>query len=135
MSGYRFLQVERNMNFKRLYNQKQIEPDIYFKFICFYNAKTELYDRSLTDMRSPFDNTEAYIIGKNRVYSNAFAKSLYDWIVNYVRFYINQPFSRERWNKAQNHSYTAQGWIDMFKYFKNKNDKVIIELERGYEKL
>lgn len=35
--------------------------DIYFLFHCLYNAKTELYDRTLTDMRSRHDPTEAFI--------------------------------------------------------------------------
>ena len=121
------------MDFKQFYNQKTIEPDIYFKFVCFYNAKTELHDRTLTDMRSPHDNTEAYIVGENRVYSNVFAKQLYDWIVNYIRFYMKQPFSKERWNRAKKANYSAQGWIDIFNYLKNKNDEIIIDMEKRLE--
>ena len=35
--------------------------DIYFKMHCLYNAETELYDRSLTDMRDKYDPTSAYV--------------------------------------------------------------------------
>ncbi len=122
------------MDFKQFYNQNIIEPDIYFKFVCFYNAKTELYDRTLTDMRGPHDNTEAYIVGQNRVYSNCFAKRLYDWTVNYIRFYTNQSFSKERWNRSQkSFHYSAQGWIDMFNYLKKENDKIIIDIVKSWE--
>lgn len=38
-----------------------IFDDIYFLIHCIYNAKTELYDRILTDMRSKHDPTEAFI--------------------------------------------------------------------------
>ena len=39
--------------------------DIYFLLHCLYNAKTELYDRTLTDMRSRYDPTEAFIVSWN----------------------------------------------------------------------
>lgn len=40
--------------------------DIYFLFRCLYNARTELYDRTLTDMRSRCDPTEAFIDAYNK---------------------------------------------------------------------
>lgn len=51
--------MEDNINWKNYYQQEPIEPDIYLKFVCFYQAVTELYDRTLTDMRSPYDKTES----------------------------------------------------------------------------
>ena len=51
--------------------------DIYFLLHCLYNAKTELYDRTLTDMRSRYDPTEAFIEGWNRSRSNWYSKKLY----------------------------------------------------------
>lgn len=90
------------MDFKQMYNQEVLEPNIYFKFVCFYNAKTELHDRTLTDMRSPHDNTEAYIVGENR---------------------------------AKKANYSEQGWIDIFNYLKNKNDEIIIDMEKSWEEV
>ena len=43
------------------WNFKNDYEDIYFLLHCLYNAKTELYDRTLTDMRSRYDPTEAFI--------------------------------------------------------------------------
>lgn len=108
--------------------------DIYFKFICFYNAKTELHDRTLTDMRSQCDNTEAYVVGENRAYSIHFAISLYIWIKKYIMWYTKQPFSIERWNRVrQNYIYySAQGWIDVFNYLKDENDEAIIDIEKSW---
>lgn len=40
--------------------------DIYFLLHVLYNAKTELYDRTLTDMRSRYDPTEAFINAYNK---------------------------------------------------------------------
>lgn len=124
------------MDFKKMYNQEVCKSDIYFKFVCFYNAKTELYDRTLTDMRSPHDKTEAFITKDNKTYSNFFAKSLYDWVGKYIMWYTRQSFSIERWNRAQKSVYySAQGWIDMFNYLKNKNDEIIIDIERSWEEI
>lgn len=39
---------------------------IYYKLACFYQAKTELYDRTLTNLRERYDPTSVYIIGENR---------------------------------------------------------------------
>lgn len=52
--------------------------DIYFLLHCLYNAKTELYDRTLTDMRSRYDPTEAFIDGWNKSKSNLYSRKLYD---------------------------------------------------------
>lgn len=47
---------------ERRVEELNLERDnIYFKMHCLYNAKTELFDRSLTDMRSKHDPTEAFI--------------------------------------------------------------------------
>ena len=50
----------------------------YYKVRCYYNAKTELYDRTLTDEREPWDNTSAFIHnGYIRKLSNEYAIYLY----------------------------------------------------------
>ncbi|MBC5688097.1 hypothetical protein H8S37_04005 [Mediterraneibacter sp. NSJ-55] len=46
------------------------------KMVCFYQAKCEIYDRSLTDLRSPYDKTEAFIVGEAKKYSTHYAESL-----------------------------------------------------------
>ena len=50
--------------------------DFYFLLHVLYNAKTELYDRTLTDKRSRYDPTEAFIDGWNKSRSN--------WYSNYM---------------------------------------------------
>ena len=37
------------------------EKSDYYKLACLYMGLTEMYDRSLTDERSHFDNTEAFV--------------------------------------------------------------------------
>ena len=46
--------------------EEQYYKDLWFKLCCFYHAQTELYDRSLTDLRSSYDKTESYITVENR---------------------------------------------------------------------
>ena len=47
------------------------------KIYIYYMAKTELYDRTLTNMRSPYDSTEAFITDKFSIrLSNKYAITL-----------------------------------------------------------
>lgn len=96
-----------------------MNDDIYFKMHCLYNAETELYDRSLTDMRDKYDTTEAYIGCSNEVRnkSNAYAKRLYRWCRNNIEYETGRPFDHAQWIgsvKGCNHL-SAQGWIDLYK--------------------
>lgn len=65
----------------RVTSENDIFNNIYFKMHCLYNAKTEIYDRTLTDMRDRYDPTSAYINCSYEVRSasNQYAYSLYLW--------------------------------------------------------
>lgn len=118
-------------NWKRYYHQQPIEPDIYFQFVCFYQAVTELYDRTLTDMRSPYDETEAYFGGRFREYkrySDLYSERLYNQIVKYIEKKTNQLFDIRRWKKEIRQRYSAQGWIDVFERLKEENDEIILDM-------
>ena len=92
--------------------------DIYFLLHCLYNAKTELYDRTLTDMRSRYDPTEAFIDGWNKDSSNWYSKTKSRFIHRYWKECV--------W-KFQ--SLSAQGWIDLYQQLikENKYDSWILE--------
>ena len=62
-------------------SENDIFNNIYFKMHCLYNAKTEIYDRILTDMRDRYDPTSAYIgySSEIRSVSNQYSYSLYQW--------------------------------------------------------
>ena len=89
--------------------------DLYFKALVFYNAKTEIYDRSLTDMRSPYDYTEAYIIGDIRSKSKSYAFRLYGILKQYIEIKTNK-FDTYLWNNLKRNYkyYTSQYWIDIY---------------------
>lgn len=84
---------------------------LWYKLCVYYYAKTELYDRTLTDLRSPIDPTEAYIIGENRIYSNRYALSLRQFIM-YVAKKLN--ITNCHLNAFIGHRLSAQGWIDEY---------------------
>lgn len=108
-----------------------MNDDIYFKMHCLYNAETELYDRSLTDMRDKYDSTEAYIGWSNEVRnkSNAYAKRLYRWCRNNIEYEIGRPFDFDLWNKSINGyiNLSAQGWIDLYKFLLSSQE---LEVDR-----
>lgn len=94
--------------------------DTYFKMHCLYNAETELYDRSLTDMRDRYDPTEAYIGCSNEVRSksNAYAYRLYQWCRREIEYKTGRPFDFMLWQESVRgyDNMTAQGWINLYKY-------------------
>lgn len=90
--------------------------DFWFKLWCYYKAKTELYDRTLTNMRSPHDSTEAFVTGKIRGTSCSYAFDLYNKCrliadengKKDFKKYFKQPDNQFR--------FSAQGWIDMYNH-------------------
>lgn len=121
------INLARKIYFKSISEVILIEKeqyDIWFKLYCFYSAKTELYDRSLTDLRSPRDKTEAYTTGENRYYSQMYAISLYRRIKQIALYYgISKEFveNDKLWREYffapnRNYRYSAQGWVDMYNH-------------------
>lgn len=113
----------------RINSYKSNEDDIYFQFHCLYNASTELYDRTLTDMRSPYNSTEAFICGKCKSLSNANAKRTYDKCVNGIENITHKSFEHERWKNCirQYFNLSAQNWIDMAEHL-YKNSEIQSEI-------
>lgn len=110
------------------YQKELIEQDIYFKFVCFYMAMTEMYDRGLTDNRSPYDETEAYITGESRKYSAWYSRRLYNCVVKYVERKTKSTFDIRRWRKEMQRIHSAQGWINVFESLKNEGDEIILDM-------
>ena len=123
--------MTEQIEWKSYYQQEPIEEDIYFRFVCFYMAMTELYDRRLTDERSSCDKTEAYISDKARGDSEWYAKNLYNCTRGYILHKTKIPFDIERWKKQTQKIYSAQGWINMLEYFKKEKDEIILDMEEN----
>ena len=88
---------------------------LYFQALVVYKAKTEMYDRSLTDTRSPYDCTEAYIVGDLRRKSNTYAFKLYGKLRQYIEKKTN-IFNISLWNDLKRNccNYSAQKWVEFY---------------------
>lgn len=85
---------------------------IWYKLCCYYHAETEKYDRSLTDKRSPYDSTEAYICQSyERWYSNRYAAFMQIKIKKIAEFY---GIYGRRTNEYNYLRYSAQEWINEY---------------------
>lgn len=115
-------------DWKSCYQKEPIEPDIYLKFVCFYQAMTELYDRGLTDERSSYDKTEAFVSEKIKGSSAVYSQNLYKCIREYIWRKTKTPFDIERWRKEIRKRYSAQGWIDLFEHFRKEKDEIILDM-------
>lgn len=100
----------------------------------FIQCKTELYDRTLTDMRSRYDPTEAFIDGWNKDSSNWYSKKLYDKCVKCIEFKTKGRFIHRYWKECvwKFQSLSAQGWINLYQQLikENKYDSWILEYIR-----
>lgn len=87
------------------------EDYLWYKLCVYYHASTELYDRGLTDLRSPYDPTEAYIDGGVRSYSNAYALNMRQFIYCVARKLQLGKRNLSDFNYCR---FSAQGWIDEY---------------------
>lgn len=96
--------------------------DIYFLLHVLYNAKTELYDRTLTDMRSRYDPTEAFISVHNKKWSDWYAINLYKKCRKCIELATLKPFNNEKWiNYKWRYKFSAQGWINLYQQLLQDN--------------
>lgn len=96
------------------------QNNIYFKMHCLYNAKTEMYDRTLTDVRDRYDPTSAYIGYSQEIRnaSNCYAFRLYQWCKQKIMQETGRPFDVHKWRESirEYWNLSAQGWIDLYNY-------------------
>ena len=83
-------------------SENNIFNNIYFKMHCLYNAKTEIYDRILTDMRDIYDPTSVYIgySSEVRSVSNQYAYSLYQWCRKKIIQETGRTFDVHKWKDS-----------------------------------
>ena len=87
------------------------EDDLWYKLCVYYHAKTELYDRTLTDLRSPYDPTEAYIEGRVRKYSDKYAAEIRNFVLSIKK---QLGLFNRKLNDFNHYRYSAQKWIDEY---------------------
>lgn len=94
--------------------------NICFKLACYYMAITELFDRTLTDKRSKYDKTEAFICnGTDRSLSNQHAAYRFKYITKFAENDLKIPhqiFIKNFRNQIKINNLSAQGWIDQYNF-------------------
>ena len=78
-----------------------------YYFTCAYMAGTEMFDRRLTNLRSPADSTEAFIVEPS-------AKSVSAQYASWLRRTLPISPNALREEIQRHKDYTAQMWIDEF---------------------
>ena len=98
--------------------KRSLIEELYYKVRCYYNAQTELYDRTLTDEREPWDNTSAFV---HNVYvrklSNEYAIYLYRFCKRVLIQELHTSFNYNTWASINDNRYKAQYWIDEYERF------------------
>lgn len=92
----------------------------YYYLACEYMARTELYDRTLTNERSPFDSSSAFLSnGRLRNISNEYCIKLrkyYTEICGGTFGFIKEEINKHTY-------YSAQMWIDEYNRLKRESDE------------
>lgn len=121
----------RSKVFCELVRKSSIE-ELYYKVRCYYNAQTELYDRTLTDEREPWDNTSAFIHnGYIRKLSNEYAVYLYNFCKYVLIQELHEKFDHYMWQSINNSRYKAQHWINECERLKENGE---FEFIKKYER-
>lgn len=78
-----------------------------------------MYDRGLTSLRSPYDKTEAYIVGENKKWSVLYSSNQRRKIID-IATILKIPRSIIRESGIQcDCRYSAQGWINQYEHLVN----------------
>lgn len=91
--------------------QKMSKTDLPYALACLYMGTTEEYDRSLTDMRSGYDPTEAFLYcNEIRSESNRYAAFVRNKIIE--DYHI--PWKEIQSEIHKHTNYSAQHWVDEY---------------------
>lgn len=102
--------------------------ELYYKVRCYYNAQTELYDRSLTDEREPWDNTSAFVHnGYVRKLSNEYAIYLYRFCKRVLIQELHTSFNYNMWTSINDNRCKAQYWINEYERMVSTGELDFIE--------
>lgn len=87
---------------------------LWYKLCVYYHAQTELYDRTLTDLRSPHDPTEAYLQGREQGLSWFNARKIRKFVYEAaIKLNIPEHITSIGLNANKYHC-SAQDWIDVY---------------------
>lgn len=95
----------------------------YYKVRCYYNAKTELFDRELSSLREQYDNTSAFITNsEDKRKSNKYAHNLFQFCKEILIEETHHPFDYALWRLTDKNNVKSQYWIDEYKRFQENGE-------------
>ena len=92
----------------------------YYKMRCYYNAKTELFDRGLSSLRGQYDNTSTFSEDKRK--SNKYAYNLFQFCKEILIEETHHPFDYALWRLTDKNNVKLQYWIDECKRFQENGE-------------
>ena len=96
----------------------------YYKVRCYYNAKTELFDRELSSLRGQYDNTSTFSEDKRK--SNKYAYNLFQFCKEILIEETHHPFDYRLWETISildKYEY----WLIEYKKLKSNGELDFIE--------
>lgn len=120
-----------NIGWKCGFMAQPFEYNRYEKISIFYNAKCELFDRTITDKRARYDDTCSFLeTSTQRNFSNKYAINLIKKIEEWYMGKYNENFDHKLFKEKQQklNSYKAQYAIDLFEQYIRNQDELVCEL-------
>lgn len=97
----------------------------YYKMRCYYNVKTELFDRELSSLRGQYDNTSTFSEDKRK--SNKYAYNLFQFCKEILIEETHHPFDYALWRLTDKNNVKLQYWIDEYERLKSNRELDFIE--------
>ena len=120
-----------NIEWKCGFMVRSFEYNRYEKISIFYNAKCELFDRTLTDKRDRYDDTCSFLeTSSQRNFSNKYAINLIKKIEEWYTRKYNENFDCKLFKEEQQklNRYKVQYVIDLFEQYIRNQDELMCEL-------
>lgn len=118
--------LEPNEWIKKIYiNHPDRMYDLYYKVCCYWNAKTELYDRNLIGYEY-YDGT--YLVApKHRKYSNEYSRQIFLFCKHVLICECDKSFDENLWKHINNNKHSARQWIKEYERMVSSGELDFIE--------
>lgn len=113
-------QIAEDILESRYYEILNTKDNFYYKLACEYMARTELYDRMISDKKNPYDESKVYLYTPlQRYLSNVYAKTVMKEILHRHHEH-DLPYIHKEIIKYS--LYSDQMWIDEWNRLKESEE-------------
>ena len=97
--------------------------ELYYKVRCYYNAQTELYDKSLSTVSYILNGEPTpFLMSDERNIAGRYAYKLYQICTNILISETHHPFDYAMWRLADKSCAKEQRWIDEYKRMESNGE-------------